>query len=95
MRSWKQLKRLVLTLLSVGGVVAVLGLLQKVSGATKHYWFWESAAGAFGPFMNYDQFASYMAMVLPMGLGYLGANSSRPIRAIAWPAGDGVSGCLQ
>ena len=50
----------------------MLGLLQKVSGATKHYWFWESAAGApFGPFMNYDQFASYMAMVLPMGLGYL------------------------
>ena len=43
--------------------------------------------GSFGPFMNYDQFASYMAMVLPMGLGYLGANSSRPIRAIAWRLG--------
>jgi O-antigen ligase len=72
LRSWKQLNRLVLTLLSVGGVVAVLGLLQKVSGATKHYWFWESASGApFGPYMNYDQFASYMTMVLPMGLGYL------------------------
>jgi O-antigen ligase len=72
LRSWKQLNRLVLTLLSVGGVVAVLGLLQKVSGTVKIYWFWESASGApFGPYMNYDQFASYMTMVLPMGLGYL------------------------
>src|SRR5262249_36907287 len=72
LRSRNQLNRLVLTLLSVGGVVAVIGLLQKVSGTTKHYWFWEPATGdPFGPFNNYDQFASYMAMVLPMGLGYL------------------------
>jgi hypothetical protein len=72
LRSWEQLNRLVLTLLSVGGVVAVLGLLQKVSGTVKIYWFWESASGSpFGPYMNYDQFASYVTMVLPMGLGYL------------------------
>src|SRR5712691_9795439 len=72
LRSWEQLNRLLLTLVSVGGVVAVLGLIQKVSGTVKIYWFWESESGApFGPYFNYDQFASYMTMVLPMGLGYL------------------------
>jgi O-antigen ligase len=72
-RSWHQLSRLLLTLLSVGGVVAVLGLLQKVSGTEKIYWFWKPTWGGspFGPYVNRNHFAGYMAMVLPVGLGWL------------------------
>ena len=72
-RSQEQLNRLLLTLVSVGGVVAVLWLIQKVSGTEKIYWFWQPRWGGspFGPYVNRNHFAGYMAMVLPLGLGWL------------------------
>ena len=72
-RSQDQLNRLLLTLVSVGGVVAVLWLIQKVSGTEGSYWFWQPRWGGllFGPYVNRNHFAGYMAMVLPLGLGWL------------------------
>ena len=73
MQSQAQLNRLLLTLVSVGGVLAVFWLLQKVSGTEKIYWFWQRSWGSspFGPYVNRNHFAGYMAMVLPLGLGWL------------------------
>ena len=73
-RSQAQLNRLLLTLVSVGGVIAVLWLIQKVSGTEKtSWWFWQPRWGGspFGPYVNRNHFAGYMAMVLPLGLGWL------------------------
>src|SRR5262249_36114033 len=72
-RSQDQLNWLLLTLVSVGGVVAVLWIIQKVSGTESISWLWPSRWGGspFGPYVNRNHFAGYMAMVLPLGLGWL------------------------
>jgi O-antigen ligase len=72
-RSQDQLNRVLLTLICVGGIVAVLWLIQKVSGTETVYWFWPPRWGdsPFGPYVNRNHFAGYMAMVLPLGLGWL------------------------
>ena len=44
-----------------------------MSGTEKIYWFWQPIWGRspFGPYVNRNHFAGYMAMVLPVGLGWL------------------------
>ncbi len=68
-----QLMRLLLALIVVGGVMAVVGLIQKASGTAKIYWWWQPQFGGspFGPYVNRNHFAGYMAMVIPLGLGWL------------------------
>jgi O-antigen ligase len=68
-----RLTRLLCTLLTVGGMVAVVGLIQKVSGTAKIYWFWQPQEGGnpFGPYVNRNHFAGYMVMLIPLGLGWL------------------------
>ena len=53
--------------------MAVVGLIQKVSGTAKIYWFWQPQYGGnpFGPYVNRNHFAGYMAMLIPLGLGWL------------------------
>lgn len=72
-----QIRRLVLTIIIMGAIVAFLGLLQMLSGADKIYWFWQSRywgekpPGFFGPYVNNNHFAGYMEMVIPLSLGLL------------------------
>jgi O-antigen ligase len=68
-----QLVRLLLALLATGCVIAVLGLLQQASGTTKLYWWWQPLFGGapFGPYVNRNHAAGYLAMVIPVGLGWL------------------------
>jgi O-antigen ligase len=69
----RQLVHLLLALLAVGGFMAVLGLIQKASGTARIYWWWQPQFGGapFGPYVNRNHFAGYMAMVFPIGLGWL------------------------
>ena len=72
-QSRAQLGRLLLALLATGSVIAVLGLLQQASGTTKLYWWWQPLFGGapFGPYVNRNHAAGYLAMVIPIGLGWL------------------------
>lgn len=79
-----QLTRLLSALLIVGSGVAVLGLIQKVSGTAKIYWFWQPQEGGnpFGPYVNRNHFAGYMAMLIPLGLGWLWGRLTQGIRGM-------------
>jgi O-antigen ligase len=70
-----QVRRLVLTIIIMGAIVAFVGLLQMLSGTDKIYWFWESkyriSSCYFGPYVSHNHFAGYMEMVIPLSLGLL------------------------
>ena len=68
-----QLVRLLTALLATGAVMAVLGLMQKASGTSQIYWWWQPQFGGtpFGPYVNRNHAAGYLAMVIPVGLGWL------------------------
>ena len=73
-----QVKRLVITLILVGSFISLLGLFQYYSGTKKIYWFRDTSyASPFGPYVNRNHFAGYMAMLLPLGIGYFLARASR------------------
>jgi putative inorganic carbon (HCO3(-)) transporter len=89
-QSQTQLRRLLLALLATGAVIAVLGLLQKASGTAKIYWWWQPQFGGspFGPYVNRNHGAGYLAMVLPVGLAGYGGNSGSAPAASQRGAGE-------
>ena len=64
-----------------GVILALIGIVQKGLIADKPYGFWEPIdAGAFfpfGPFVNRNHFAGWMAMALPLSIGHFGALVAR------------------
>jgi O-Antigen ligase len=71
------LRLLVLTLLAVGGVVALIGLVEKATWNGRILWFfvprdWSGATAqnlrASGPFVNPDHFANFLGMILPLAV---------------------------
>ena len=67
----------------LGVVVAIAGLVQNAVTPGALYGFWKTPAFAnpFGPFVNRNHFAGWMAMALPLAVGYvraLAAESDRP-----------------
>jgi O-antigen ligase/tetratricopeptide (TPR) repeat protein len=72
------MRLLVLTLLIVGGAVALVGLLEKATWNGRILWFfmpldWTDGATAAnvrasGPFVNPDHFANFLAMILPLAV---------------------------
>jgi len=80
-KTYAQIKRLVLTIILTGTGVALLGILQFLSHSDKIYGFWQSQykVGSYGgPFVNENHFAGYLAMVIPLTLGFL-ISSQPPI----------------
>ena len=74
-RTRRQLDRLVSTLLILGGVLAFLGLLDYL---TREVWLlrWRDSVPTgrlSGTFVNPDHFASWLTMLMFLGLGYLAA----------------------
>lgn len=71
--SKRKLMRISTIIVFSGIIVALLGIVQKVAGAPKIYWFWEPLfkkdASFFGPFVNPNHFAGYMEMVIPLSIG--------------------------
>jgi O-antigen ligase len=71
--SKRKLMRISTIIVLSGIIVALLGIAQKVTGATKIYWFWEPVfkkdASFFGPFVNPNHFAGYIEMVIPVSIG--------------------------
>jgi len=74
MTTTRQIRRLVLTIISTGTGVAFLALCQMLSKSDKIYGFWQSqykAGGYGGPFINANHLAGYLEMVIPLALGFL------------------------
>jgi O-antigen ligase len=89
--SRRKLVRISTLIASCGILVAIVGIVQRVGGAPKIYWFWEPLfkedASFFGPFVNPNHYAGYIEMVVPLSLGlfmsklmHLGRKSIRSIR---------------
>lgn len=74
--SRRQIKRVLISLFVVGFFISFLGILQKVSGTEKIYWFHDASfATPFGTFVNRNHFAGYISMVIPLGIFFLIAPS--------------------
>ena len=74
MTTFRQIRRLVLTIIFTGTGVAFLALCQMLSKSDKIYGFWQSqykAGGYGGPFINANHLAGYLEMVIPLALGFL------------------------
>ncbi len=67
--------RLVMRLVTVGVILALVGIVQKRFDIENHplvYGFWtpQNGGGPFGPFVNKNHFAGWMLMMLPLAAGY-------------------------
>ena len=77
-RTRRQLGRLVRVLLTVGGVMAFLALLDYMTGeAWLLAWLRDHPFGgrASGTFVNPDHFATWLTMLIPLGLGWVAARA--------------------
>lgn len=75
-----RVRTIVRALITLGMVVAVVGIAQKSLGAhhlseVRIYGVWKPqyVGDAFGPFVNRNHFAGWIVMVLPLALAYLAA----------------------
>lgn len=67
-----------------GGLLALIGIIQKPLFAGKIYGFWTPELGGnpFGPFVNKNHFAGWMLMAIPLALGLLLARMAREMRDV-------------
>jgi hypothetical protein len=84
-------RRLAPSLVGVGVVLALVGIIQEATFNGKIYGFWipyvgirptGPGGGTFGPFVNRNHFAGWMLMALAVGLGYFCALVGRGMRHV-------------
>ncbi|HEX7139206.1 MAG TPA: O-antigen ligase family protein [Vicinamibacterales bacterium] len=77
-------RRFVECLTALGALLAIIGFVQRSLSSRYLYGFWELEAGRtpFGPFVNRNHFAGWMAMALPMTLGLLVAGIDQGMRGV-------------
>ena len=84
-RTRRDIGRLVRLLLGVGGIMAFLALIDHLAGDTWLLsWRPHPYAGRLsGTFVNPDHFATWLAMLIPLGLGWLAARTGGG-SALSW-----------
>jgi O-antigen ligase len=77
-------RRLAERLIVIGGLLALIGIIQKPLYAGRIYGFWTpiQEGSPFGPYVNKNHFAGWMLMGIPVALGYLGAGIARGMRGM-------------
>ena len=60
--NYKFVNKLVNAIITIGFIIALFGILQKLSYNGKIYWLITKDGGHFGPYINRDHFAGYMQM---------------------------------
>ena len=70
------INRLIHVVVFTGFFIAGLGMLQKMSQTTKIYWLFDTppAASPFGTFVNRNNFAGYVNMIIPIALSFFISN---------------------
>ena len=91
-------------LVVVGFVIALVAIVQRPLFSGRIYGFWEpeQRSNSFGPFVNPNHFAGWMAMSLSLALGLLCAQFASVMRRgargwrdyIAWASGPSASGLM-
>jgi len=89
-RTRTQVVRAIWTMIGVGTLISVFGIVQRVTWNGRFYWVGPEAphANAFGPFVNRAHFAGLMVVVVPMALALLlGSDKSSRRRSVhGWRA---------
>ncbi len=69
-RTHTQIKRAVWVMISMGTLLALFGIAQRMSWNGRFYWLGPEAphGSAFGPFVNRTHFAGLMVVIVPMAL---------------------------
>jgi len=69
----EQLKRLLMTIAIIGGIIALITLAQNLFGNGKIYWFISSrnTDGYSGPFVNHSNYGQFMNLSIGAALGLL------------------------
>ncbi len=62
------LNKLVSSIVIIGFVIAVFGVVQRLGSNGKIYWVIAKQGGHFGPYINYDHYAGYMEMCIFIGI---------------------------
>jgi O-antigen ligase len=81
-RTRAQVKRAIWTMIMVGTVLSVFGIVQRMTWNGRFYWVGPEAphANAFGPFVNRAHFAGLVVVVVPMALALVLAGARRGTR---------------
>ena len=74
---------LVDALLYIAFALSLIAVVQYFSGVDKIFWLYPTDAPAWGPFVNRDQYAAFIEMVLPVALVRAAGGDSRAIRFAA------------
>ncbi|MFY9609933.1 MAG: O-antigen ligase family protein [Blastocatellia bacterium] len=77
----ERLRTLVRFLVVYGLVLAVFALIQHLTWDGRFYWFRPTKHSVFGPFVNRNHYAGYMAMLIPVPVGLI---LNRGVRKEAW-----------
>ena len=56
------------TIIFIGFIISIFGIVHKLSGSEKIYWFIEKDGSHFGPYVNYDHYAGFMGMCLSLAI---------------------------
>ncbi len=82
--SKRQVKRLLTVVIVTGFAVALFGLIQNLTWNGRLYWTRELTQGGnpFGPFVNKNNFAGYIVMIIPLSLGMFLAKRDNGMKAL-------------
>jgi O-antigen ligase len=79
-RTRRQAQRAIWTMILIGTLVSVFGIIQRMAWNGHLYWVGrEAPSSAFGPFVNRAHFAGLMVVIVPMTLAFV-FTSQRPER---------------
>ena len=82
-RTHGQAQRAIWTMIIMGTLLAVFGIVQRMTWNGHLYWIGREAPGsAFGPFVNRTHFAGLMVIVVPLALAFVLASQQRERRRI-------------
>ena len=83
-RTPREWKRLAWFLITLAFVVSIFGIVQHFTWNGKLYWFRTLTHGGqpFGPFVDRDDFAGFVELILPLGLGLLVFDGERQERRL-------------
>jgi O-antigen ligase len=83
LREPQDIRRLLHFLILAGVVLALVGLFQKATAPSALLWIREVTVGSpMGPFVNRNNFANYLGMLLPLALGAMFVPAWRPRRGL-------------
>jgi len=75
----KRINRIITSIIISGFIIAILGLVAKYGQTGKIYWLKDSSGmgGSLGLYVNRNNFAGFMIMIIPLTLGMLLADGKR------------------